>query len=97
MQNVSKTTSASLFTNAVELASLIQCHIDAVARVDTASDGEAAVQAAFENEQAALDALLQYPTRDLAEVRTKTAYFLEHLHFLGCEDPRMVMFLRAMM
>jgi hypothetical protein len=108
MPNISEKAGASPFTVATALPSSIQGHIDALAQVDIASwlsvsafsddhaEQQRVLQIAFEEEQGALDALLQYPPRDLAEVRIKTAYFLERLDFLGCEDPRMVMFLRAM-
>jgi hypothetical protein len=78
------------------LSDLIGAHRKAIANVDSASDQEATLLSAFANEEAALDRLLRYSPSELSEVRIKTAYFLQHLDFLGCEDPRMVMFLRAM-
>ncbi|ATU91766.1 hypothetical protein [Phyllobacterium zundukense] len=96
MPSISEKASTSPFTEAAALPSLIGFHGDRLAQVDIASGQDGLLQDAFAAEQSALEELLQYTPRDLAEVRTKTAYFLEHLDFLGCEDPRMVMFLRAM-
>jgi hypothetical protein len=108
MPSISEKAISSPFTVATFLPILIQKHIDALTQVDAISapsmigvepdtgKQDRVLQAAFEDEQAALERLLQYSPRNLTEVRTKTAYFIENLDFIGCEDPHMLMFLRAM-
>jgi hypothetical protein len=84
-----------------QLSILIDNHQASLAEVDIAieqdpSEGSERLQAAFEKEQIALGQLLEYSPRNLGEVNFKSSYFLERSDFLGCEDPRMLMFLRAM-
>lgn len=81
----------------ITLSELIEVHQKALGYVDDMSDVDQGIQAAFVAEGAALENLLQYAPRDIVEVREKSAYFVERLDFLGCEDPRMLMFLRAIM
>jgi hypothetical protein len=84
-----------------QLSILIDNHQASLAEVDIAieqdpSDANERLQAAFEKEQIALEQLLEYSPRNLGEVNFKSAYFLEHSEFFECEDPHMLMFLRAM-
>ncbi|MBZ3693403.1 hypothetical protein [Phyllobacterium calauticae] len=84
-----------------QLSTLIDNHQASLAEVDIAieqdpSEGSEGLQLAFEKEQIALEQLLQYSPRNLGEVNFKSSYFLERSDFLGCEDPHMLMFLRAM-
>lgn len=79
------------------LSELIQVHQKALVYVDDMSEEDQDIQAAFAAEEAALENLLQYAPRDIVEVREKSTYFVQRLDFLGCEDSRMLMFLRAMM
>lgn len=84
-----------------QLSTLVDNHRASLADVDIAieqdaSEGSEDLQLVFENEQIALEQLLQYSPRNLGEVNFKSAYFLEQSEFLGCEDPHLLMFLRAM-
>ncbi|MGN7771809.1 hypothetical protein [Phyllobacterium sp. 22552] len=79
------------------LFGLIEAHQHALVRVDNVSDADQDVEAGCDAEESALENLLSYSPQDMAEVQAKAAYFIDRLEFLGCEDPRMLMFMRAML
>lgn len=95
-----RSTTANRPTNS-QLSTLVDNHRASLAQVDIAieqdtSEGSEGFRLAFEKEQVALEQLLEYSPRNLGEVNFKSAYFLEHSEFLGCDDPHMLMFIRAM-